>query len=302
MSVAASSRHGRVREIDFRRPSKFNREQVRRLEVAHENFCQQASRRLSAELRTELQLAFANTDQLPYSVVMAEEMPKQAYVVILRLEPLDTEVALVMEMDFAASLASRLLGGSADASAGATTLSAVETAVARRAVDSLIDTLSTTWSDMADVSFSIVGTATSPMSVQIVPPSEPSLLIQLSASLGSLRSQMTLVLPHRSVEPIAQRLEQTHYGPASSVDTLARQDMHNAMRGVDIEVRAEVGAVELDLSDVLRLRPGDVVRLRRPAQQGAVVHVDDVPAYVADPGRNGNVRAVQIREPWKAGR
>jgi flagellar motor switch protein FliM len=44
--------------------------------------------------------------------------------------------------------------------------------------------------------------------------------------------------------------------------------------------------------------PGDVIRLRRPAAQGIVVHVDEVPAYVARPGRNGNVRAVQIEEPW----
>ena len=68
------TRHPRVREIDFRRPSKFNREQVRRIEVAHENFCQSASSRMSAELRTELQLGVLNTDQLPYGVVMAEEV------------------------------------------------------------------------------------------------------------------------------------------------------------------------------------------------------------------------------------
>ena len=63
-----SLRKNRVREIDFRRPSKFNREQVRRLEHSHDTFCQSASSRLSAELRTELQLGVLGTDQLPYSV------------------------------------------------------------------------------------------------------------------------------------------------------------------------------------------------------------------------------------------
>jgi len=84
------TRHPRVREIDFRRPSKFNREQVRRIEVAHENFCQSASSRMSAELRTELQLGVLNTDQLPYSVVMAEEVPRHALVTLLKMEPLGT--------------------------------------------------------------------------------------------------------------------------------------------------------------------------------------------------------------------
>ena len=105
------TRHPRVREIDFRRPSKFNREQVRRIEVAHENFCQSASNRLSAELRTELQLGVLNTDQLPYSVVMAEEVPRHALVSLLRMDPLGTEVALIMDLPFALALVARLLGG-----------------------------------------------------------------------------------------------------------------------------------------------------------------------------------------------
>lgn len=299
MSVAATPRHGRVREIDFRRPSKFNREQVRRLEVAHEAFCQSASSRMSAELRSEFHLEVHSTDQLPYSVVMAEELPKSSFVSILRINELDTEVALAMETGLPASFASRLLGGPADAGEGATSLSAVEAAVARRALESYVDALSTTWVDLAEVSFSIAATATSPMSVQIVPPSEPTLLLNLEASIGSYKSLITLVLPHRSVEPIAHRLEQTHYGP-TLVDGMARQEMQTAMSGVDIELRAEVGAVNLKLSDVLQMQPGDVVRLRRPADSGVVLHVDDVPAYVAGPGRNGNARAVQVREPWRS--
>src|SRR3954469_22993746 len=108
----ASTRQHRVREIDFRRPSKFNREQVRRLEHAHDTFCQSAASRLSAELRTELQLGVLGTDQLPYSVVMAEEVPRASFITIVKIEQLDTEIALVMEMPLAECLVSRLLGAS----------------------------------------------------------------------------------------------------------------------------------------------------------------------------------------------
>ena len=37
-----------------------------------------------------------NTDQLPYGVVMAEEVPRQALVNLLRVDPLDTEIALIL--------------------------------------------------------------------------------------------------------------------------------------------------------------------------------------------------------------
>jgi flagellar motor switch protein FliM len=64
----------------------------------------------------------------------------------------------------------------------------------------------------------------------------------------------------------------------------------------------EAGAVELKVSEVLDMKVGDVVRLRRPADKGVVVYAGDVPTYVASPGRNGNARAVQVRGAWERGR
>jgi flagellar motor switch protein FliM len=293
----ASTRHPRVREIDFRRPSKFNREQVRRIEVAHENFCQSASNRMSAELRTELQLAVLNTDQLPYSVVMAEEVPRQALVTLLKMEPLGTEVALIMDLPLALALVARLLGGSGGPSGQPTSLTDVELTVAQRAVASIVDGLSSTWHDLAGVTFEMSGHAISPMSVQIVSPSEPTLLLNLSAMFDGLMSIVTLVIPHTSVEKIMSKLEQGHYGPAL-IDDESASKMHDAVGDVDLELRAEVGAVELPLTQVLQMREGDVVRLRRPASKGVVLYAGEVPAHVADPGRNGNFRAVQVRQPW----
>src|SRR5690242_11691768 len=291
------TRHPRVREIDFRRPSKFNREQVRRIEVAHENFCQSASSRMSAELRTELQLGVLNTDQLPYSVVMAEEVPRHALVTLLKMEPLDTEVALIMDIPLALALVARLLGGSGGPAGQPSSLTDVELTVAQRAVASIVDTLSSTWHDLAGVSFEMNGHAISPMSVQIVSPSEPTLLLNLSAMIDGLMSIMTLVIPHSAVERIMSKLEQGHYGPAL-IDEQSTADMHDAVGNVEMNLRAEVGAVELPLSEVLAMKAGDVVRLRRPASKGVVLYAGDVPAHIGDPGRNGNSRAVQIRQPW----
>jgi hypothetical protein len=192
---AKSARRHRVREVDFRRPSKFTRDQVRRIETAHDSFCQSATSRLSAELRTELNLAVMGTDQLPYGVVMGEETPRHAFVSILRIDQLGTELALIIDMPLAQCLVQRLLGGSGTAF-GATpnpNMTAVEVAVARRAVSSLVDALSGTWMDLADVTLSMAGTSTNPTAVQLVPSSEPTLLLSLSAAIDVMASVSRLV-------------------------------------------------------------------------------------------------------------
>ena len=160
-----------------------------------------------------------------------------------------------------------------------------------------MEALSSTWHDLADVNLEQAGHAISPMSVQIVSPSEPTLLLNISVMLDGLMSIMTLVIPHSAVERIMSKLEQGHYGPAL-IDEQSAADMHEAVGDVDMELRAEVGAIELPLAEVLSMQPGDVVRLRRPASKGVVLYAGDVPAHVGEPGRNGNVRAVQIRQPW----
>lgn len=287
----------RVRDVDFRRPSKFARDQIRRLQTAHESFCRSASSRLSAELRTPLQVDVIGTDQLPYATVMAEEVPPQALVTVLDVQPLETEIILIMEMQLALCLVDRLLGGTGMPGSPANGMTEVEVAVARRALSSLIEPLSDTWLDFADVQLSIATTSTLPMSVQIVPPSEPTLLLNLQVEVDGLFSIMTLCMPHRSVAPLMHRLEQNHFG-AVSVDSAAADAVRAAVKGVDVELRAEVGAVELTLEEILALKPGDVVPLERRVEQGATLLAANVPAYAVTPGRNVNNRAAQVRGRW----
>jgi flagellar motor switch protein FliM len=286
----------KVREIDFRRPSKFARDQIRRIEHTHENFCRSASSRLSAELREQLQLQVIGTDQLPYSTVMSEEVPPQALVTVLTVEPLGTEVALIMDIPLALTFVDRLLGGTGSISTTSTGLTDVEFAVARRALVSFVDVLSSTWIDLAEVTFKISDMSTSPLGVQIVPPSEPTLLLNLSAMIGDQISIITLCLPHRSVQSIMHLFEQVHFSPASS-DGSERHKLRQSMNGVRVELRAEVGAVDVPLAHALSLRPGDVVELGRPAADGVTLVVGETPTYRASPGRNGKVRAVQVRGP-----
>jgi flagellar motor switch protein FliM len=292
-------RQSRVQEIDFRRPTKFARELVRRLEHAHESFCRTASSALSAELRTSFELSVA--EQLPYGTAMAETHP-DALLAVLNVSPLETEVAMVIDMPLALRLVDRLLGGGGKPREGtADTLTDLEIVILRRAIGSLVEPLSATWLDLADVHFAIASMQTSPMTFQLVPPSEPVLMMHLEARIDGLIAPLVLCIPYRSVEPIVGKLEHRHYDGHDVVDPTAAGKVREAISGVDVELRAEAGAIDMSASDVLAIGVGDVIRLRRPADKGVVLYAGDVPTYAGTPGRNGNARAVKIRGQWERG-
>jgi flagellar motor switch protein FliM len=294
-------RQARVQEIDFRRPTKFPRDLVRRLEHAHESFCRTASSALSAELRASLELAVAGSEQLPYGTAMAET-DQDALLAVLNVKPLDTEVAMLVEMPLALRLVDRLLGGGGKPrDVVSESLTDLEVVILRRAVQSLVEPLSATWLDLADVHFEIASMQTSPMTFQLVPPSEPVLMMHLEARLDGLVSPIVLCMPYRSVQPIVDKLEHRHY-EGLGVDPSAAGKVRAAVSGVDVDLRVEAGATEMKVSEVLGLGVGDVIRLRRPADKGMILYAGDVPTYIATPGRNGNVRAVQVRAPWERGK
>jgi flagellar motor switch protein FliM len=295
-------RQSRVQEIDFRRPTKFPRDLVRRLEHAHESFCRTASSGLSAELRTSFELAVAGSEQLPYGTAMAEANP-DSLLAVLKVSPLESEFALLMEMPLALRLVDRLLGGGGKPREGsADSLTDLEIVIVRRAINSIVEPLSATWLDMADAHFAIGSMQTSPMTFQLVPPSEPVLMMHLEARIDGLISPLILCIPYRSVEPIVDKLEQRHYEGHDVGDPATANKVYEAISGVDVELRAEAGAVELKTTDVLGIKVGDVIRLRRPAAKGVTVYAGDVPTYVAMPGRNGNARALKIIGAWERGR
>jgi flagellar motor switch protein FliM len=70
--------------------------------------------------------------------------------------------------------------------------------------------------------------------------------------------------------------------------------MRAGVATVDVEIRAEVAATDLTVDEVLALEPGQVLRFGVPAAHGVRLFAGRVPAHRAQPGRNGNHRAVQV--------
>jgi flagellar motor switch protein FliM len=61
-------------------------------------------------------------------------------------------------------------------------------------------------------------------------------------------------------------------------------------------VRAELGAVDLRIEDVLGLRVGDVIRLGVPAEEGARLFAGPAETYQVFPGSFRRQLAVQVQE------
>ena len=304
-SPARARRPRRVREIDFSRPSKFTQEQQRRLERAHETFCRTVSTRLSAELRSRDRARGASNVAPAHVGDALAEHP--------------ASVALRHRRDRAArhgacssapscrcrarACSTRMLGGPTPATRRAR--ADRDRADARAAA--LQDAARQAVADVAGAARPQLGLAaieTQPAGASCVPPSEPTLAVTSSCQAGATPRRCCSSSRHRAiaagrstaaVEPQLRRQRRTRPGRR-------RRPCAARWRRVEIEVRAEVAAVELPLDEVLALRPGDIAPPRRPrvARRDAL-RGRRSPVQRARPGRSGRRRAVQVLgRGWRA--
>jgi flagellar motor switch protein FliM len=207
---------------------------------------------------------------------------------------------LSAEVPLLLSLVERLLGGTVTGPVPVRKLTDVDRALTVHVFERLLDQLSVTWHDLAEVSLGLHDVDAQTGTVQLAPLSEPTLCISLEARLERESSTLMLLIPHRAVEPFEERLAVDAFGDdAPSADHGDR--IRGALAPVEVELRAEVAATALSADEVLGLRSGDVLRFGRRADEGVTVFADETAVYRARPGRRGRWRAFEVLERLEGG-
>jgi flagellar motor switch protein FliM len=292
---APVSRRRRVRKIDFTRPSKFTTDQQRRLERAHENFCRSVSTRMSAELRAPISVELIDTAQLTWANAL-DEVPRRSVSGIVDVAPIAGRILVTAELTLLLALLERVLGGMTGDRPAERSLTDVDRALVRRIFQTLLDELSISFGDLAELQFGLLELETERAPAQLAPLSEPTLAMTFEFKLGRLSSTMVLLIPHRAIEPVLRSTGTSEHEAELRADAAAA--VGDAMGEVVVQLRAEVGSVDMSLGDVLALRPGDILRLDGAAEEGAVtLYADAVALHRAKLGRNGRRRAVGVLGP-----
>lgn len=284
-----------VRRMSFTQPTKFTFDQQRRLRRTHETFCRRVATRLGGELRVAVDLEVIAMTQHTWSNAHAE-IPGTSVCAVLEVGGPGTRLLLAGELGLAISLIELMLGGSVERAPRERRLSDIDWALTRRVFGELAEDLSTIWQDTAGVELSLAGFESQADAAELSLPSEPSLAITTEVRVARLSSTLTLLIPYRSIEPVADRLAGTH-GRESDAGLQARRRMSQALSDVEVQVRAEVASVELPLARVASLVPGDLVEFEDAAEDGVRLFAGGAPIGFAQPGQNQGRRAVQLVRP-----
>lgn len=284
--------------FDFRRPSKFAREHVRSLEGLHETFSRRFASAIAHALRSVVQLRPVAVEEITYENYI-RALPNPSVLVLVALRPLPGEVVVEVGVPLALVLVDRALGG-LGAPVPIRRPTDLETRLLGDIVRYGIDAFRETFAPLVGVEPEVVGVETNPSFVQVVPPSETTLLLSYTVSVSAastVEGLLTVCYPHPTLQPVMDRLQRhATTEPAEAEepapDRGAAVAEHLAEASVPVSVR--LAPTTVHARELAALEPGDVLRTSHRVDEPVRVLVREVEVLAGYLGRRGRRLGVRI--------
>ncbi len=302
--IEEEAQEKKVRKYDFSRPDKFAKDQLRTLEIIHENFSRLLNNFLSGYLRTFVEIEVLSVQSLIYNE-FSNSVSNPAILGIVDFQPLDGEVIIDVSPDIGFAMIERVLGSSkAGVHKEQRTLTEIELTLLKTILMRFINLLKEPWENIVELHPKLKNIETNSQFAQIVSPSESIALITFKMKISDVENMINLCIPHFVIEPILPRLtSKLWFSKSHKKDSTEeeRRALHEHVHSSDVLLRTIVGKTKISVSEFLGLQRGDIILLDKRTDEDFDVYVDQSLQFKARPGSKKNRVAVKITKSLMEG-
>lgn len=292
----------KVKKYDFKNPQKIAKDQLRTLEIMHENLGRLFQTFLSGYLRAPVKISILTVDQFAYSE-FSNAISNPAFLSIIDFQPLDGQILMDISTNVVYSILDRLLGGDGTDNQDIRPFTEIELSLLERMMGKIMPIIQETWANAAQLKPRLDKIEINPQFVQIVPPNETIALITMNIEVGSTEGMLNVCIPHLVIEPILDKLS-TRYWFSTAQKELSEKELiaiKERMLNTKVAVRAELGSVLVKVKDIVNLQIGDVIKLDIGSDNKAKVRIGSNVKFLGNIGVSKNKMAIKIEEVVKDG-
>ena len=289
--------HRKIKIYDFKRPDKFSKDQIRTLQMMHENFARVTTTSLSAQLRTLVGIHVASVDQLTYEEFI-RSVSNPSTLAIVSMDPLKGSSILEIDPSITFTIIDRLFGGAGESPKNLNReLTDIELSVMEGIIVRILGNLREAWSQVIDLRPRLGSIETNPQFAQMVSPNDMVVLITLETKVADVEGMMNFCIPYITIEPILSKFSAQYWyasvrrGSTSENLKIIKEKLQN----IYVETSAELGSMQLPLSDILNLQKGDVVKFTETKITDPVIFkIGTRKKFLCRPDISGSRMAVQL--------
>ncbi|HET6567158.1 MAG TPA: flagellar motor switch protein FliM [Rhodothermales bacterium] len=296
-SMMTSDVEKRINAYNFKRPRLFSQDQMRVLSHVHEAFARDVSVFLSAQLRTIVDISLTAIDQVLYSEYVMSSAPPAA---IFVAEAHDLGQKMIFELDprFVVFTIEKLFGGPGEFLKKAREVSQIEQRIMGKVMTRAFHELEKAWRQVHEVRIVEETFESNAEFVQILPGVEPAMVCTFEVVVYDQTSFINICYPYLMLERMLSRSAMSQWitSATSDVNPNVRERYEESLRGMNVEMRAELGRTRLAVSELMELEMGDVIPLDRRVTDPIKVFVGSKHTLSAMAGKAGKRRALRVLE------
>lgn len=300
--IEADTKEKKIRNYDFRNPQKMAKDQLRTLEIIHENFSRLLQTFLSGYLSTPVKITLLSVEQLAYSE-FSNAISNPAFLSIVNFSPLPGECIYDISPEIAFAIIDRLLGGDGEKAYEIRTFTEIELTLLTKTISKTNDLISRAWENVIELNPYLEKIETNPQFAQVVSPNETIALITLNISIGETDGMFNICIPHIVIESIMDKLTTKLW--FSKTKKTSKKDnieiIEKRLKNALIELKAELASSDLTVKELLDLQLGDVIKLGNFDGKEVVIKVGTEFKFYGKPGTIGKNMAVKIARVKKDG-
>lgn len=295
--ISKETTEKRVRNHDFRRPSKFAKDHIRTLQIINENYARFLTNFLSGYLRTLVQVEVQTVQPLQYSE-FTNSIANPAVLGIVEFKPFLGSIIFEINPTIAYSLIDRILGGRGNGVEKIRGFTEIELAILMRIMSQMLGLMQEPWENVAKIKPVLDRVETNAQFVQIMSPNEMVALITFTARIGDVEGLINLCIPHMTVEPIMPMLTTKLWFSSiekGSTDE-TKSTIGNKVEETRVPVTAILGRTSLSVREFLNLQTGDVLSLDTGVEGKLEVLVGSMLKFYGKPGVRNKKSAVKVTD------
>ncbi len=300
--IVTKQEEAKVKEYDFRAPKKFTKEQIKVLESIFENYARLLSSYLTGMLRLYCRVSLVNIEEQRYNE-FNNALPDYVMMGMVDLgikndEIGETDVIIQVSNAVTYTMIDRLLGGKGEYSDTSRDFTEIEITIMTDIMKSFASLLKEPWLTHIDLEPRLMGIETNSRVVQTIGHEDTVIIVALEVEINNTKSIVSVCIPAINLDEIMSKFISRYTGSKRKTDerreTERRDSIMFGISTTDLEIKAVLGSINLDLYEVLTLQVNDVIPLNKKISENIQVRVGNRDWCDGKLGTYNNKKAIMI--------
>lgn len=296
-----SKREKKIQPYNFWSPARFSKEQMRAVELVHEDLSERLTTSLPTFLRTNVRPRLVHIEQGRFHDFV-KDFPQNTLFHLISLAPLPGHMVLTMSLNVSYLILEQRLGGKIEGRFTERALTEIDQSLLRGLVEHMLGDMKGAWSKVVSLEPSLEDSTVNQHWVQMMMGNERVLLLTIEINIQGVTGTMSIFIPFNTLKPITDVLN-PHIWIAGrkehQQDPVARQMAIQSTMKAIIPVTVILGTADMPLKELVSLSVGDVIELDSHIDSPLIVQVANKKQFYGRVGKSRKRLGVQITNVYR---